>query len=183
MNQSEDRSLVEQAQTGDLQAFEALVREHQESLYCYLYRMSRNQAEAEEMAQEAFIRAWEGLGRFRGAASFKTWLFRIAANLCINRLSRRKPLVPLTEDIPAARRAEPDEAYRQRVRSECIARALADLPVDQRSALLLSVYEELSHADIAEAMGRSPDSVNMLLYRARMGLRRSLEAARDRGLL
>jgi RNA polymerase sigma-70 factor (ECF subfamily) len=183
VNQSEDRELVGQAQAGDMPAFDELVRRYHGSLYCYLYRTCRNGAEAEEMTQESFVKAWEGIRGFRGAASFKTWLFRIATNLCINRLSRRKPVDPLSEDIPSARRYEPEETYRQRQLKECIGAALDSLPADQRSALVLSIYEELSYDEIAEAMGRSLASVNSLLYRARMSLRQTLAGARSRGLV
>jgi RNA polymerase sigma-70 factor, ECF subfamily len=183
VNQSEDGQLVGQAQAGEMPAFEELVRRYHGPLYCYLYRTCRNGADAEEMTQESFVKAWEGLRGFRGASSFKTWLYRIATNLCINRLSRRKPLDPLSDDLPAAHRDEPEEALRQRVLSEHIGRALEVLPADQRSALVLSIYEELSHEEIAEAMGRSAASVNMLLYRARIGVRQELEAARGRGLI
>lgn len=183
MNQSDDGELVAQAQAGDLSAFDELVRRHHGQIYCYLYRACRNRSDAEEMTQESFVKAWEGLKGFRGAASFKTWLYRIATNLSINRLSRRKPQDPLSEDLPASRRDEPEEALRQRVRSESISRALAGLPADQRSALVLSIYEEMSHEEIAAAMGRSPASVNSLLYRARIGVREALGAARARGLI
>jgi RNA polymerase sigma-70 factor (ECF subfamily) len=135
------------------------------------------------MTQESFVKAWEGLKGFRGAASFKTWLFRIATNLCINRLSRRKPVEPLSEDFPSARRDEPEQMYRQRQLRECVGAALELLPADQRSALVLSIYEEMSYDEIAEAMGRSLASVNMLLYRARMSVRQTLEGARSRGLI
>jgi RNA polymerase sigma-70 factor (ECF subfamily) len=110
-------------------------------------------------------------------------LFRIATNRCINRLSRRKPVDPLSEDVPAARRDEPEETFRQRKLKECIRVALESLPADQRSALVLSIYEELSYDEIADAMGRSLASVNMLLYRARMSMRQSLAGARSRGLV
>jgi RNA polymerase sigma-70 factor (ECF subfamily) len=183
VNQDDDRQLVEQAQAGDLPAFDELVRRHHGPLYCYLYRTCRNGAEAEEMTQESFVKAWEGIKGFRGAASFRTWLFRIATNLCINRLSRRKPVDPLSEDVPAARRDEPEETFRQRKLKECISAALELLPADQRSALVLSIYEELSYDEIAEAMGRSLASVNSLLYRARMSLRQTLAGARSRGLV
>lgn len=183
MSQDEDGRLVEQAQAGDLDAFDGLVRQYQGKLYGYLYRVSRNAADAEEMTQETFVKAWDGLGGFRGAASFKTWLFRIATNLCINRLSRRKPLEPLTEEISAGRRDEPEENFRQQLLGECINRALGCLPADQRSALVLSIYEELSHDEIARVMGRSEASVNMLLYRARMSVRESLADSRKRGLI
>jgi RNA polymerase sigma-70 factor, ECF subfamily len=183
VSQNDDGQLVAQSQAGDLSAFDELVRRHNGPVYSYLYRMCRNGAEAEEMTQESFVKAWEGLKSFRGQASFKTWLYRIATNLCINRLSRRKPLDPLSEDLPAARRDEPEETFRQRMRGECIRRALAGLPADQRSALVLSIYEEMSHEEMAAAMGRSPASVNMLLYRARIGVRQSLADARERGLI
>ena len=181
--QSKDRLLVAQAQAGNLSAFDELVRRHHGAVYCYLYRMCRNGADAEEMTQESFVKAWEGLKGFRGASSFKTWLYRIATNLCINRLSRRKPLEPLTEEISAGRRYEPEESFRQQLLGECINRALGSLPADQRSALVLSIYEEMSHDEIAAAMGRSPASVNMLLYRARMSVRESLADSRKRGLI
>jgi RNA polymerase sigma-70 factor (ECF subfamily) len=183
VSQNDDQQLVEQAQAGDMSAFDELVRRHHGPVYCYLHRTCRNGAEAEEMTQESFVKAWEGLKGFRGAASFKTWLFRIATNLCINRLSRRKPVDPLSEDVPAARRDEPEETFRQRKLKECISAALELLPADQRSALVLSIYEELSYDEIAVAMGRSIASVNSLLYRARMSLRQTLEGARSRGLV
>jgi RNA polymerase sigma-70 factor (ECF subfamily) len=182
VSQDEDARLVERAQAGDLAAFESLVGQHQGRLYGYLYRVSRNAADAEEMTQETFVKAWDGLSGFRGDASFRTWLFRIATNLWINRFSRRKPLEPLTEDISAGSRFEPEQSFRQRKLGERINHALESLPGDQRSALVLSIYEELSHDDIARVMGRSNASVNMLLYRARMGLRESLGDLRDQGL-
>jgi RNA polymerase sigma-70 factor (ECF subfamily) len=183
VNQNDDGQLVAQAQAGDLPAFDELVRRHHGAVYCYLYRMCRNGADAEEMTQESFVKAWEGLMGFRGRASFKTWLYRIATNLCINRLSRQKPNDPLAEDLPAARRDDPEENFRQRTRREYIQRALAGLSADQRSALVLSIYDELSHEEIAAAMGRSPASVNMLLYRARSSVRQFLADARERGLI
>jgi len=183
VNQNDDGQLVAQAQVGDLSAFDELVRRHHGPVYCYLYRTCRNGAEAEEMTQESFVKAWEGLKGFRSRSSFKTWLYRIATNLCINRLSRRKPLEPLTEEISAGRRDEPEENFRQHLLGECISRAIVRLPADQRSALVLSIYEELSHCEIATVMGRSPASVNMLLYRARMGVRESLADFRKRGLI
>jgi len=183
VSRNDDGQLVAQAQAGDLSAFDELVRRHHGPIYCYLYRTCRNGAEAEEMTQESFVKAWEGLRGFRGRASFKTWLYRIATNLCINRVSRRKPQDPLSEEMPASRRDEPEEVLRQRLLSERIGRALEALPADQRSALVLSIYDEMSHEEIAEAMGRSPASVNSLLYRARIGIRQALEAAGARSLM
>jgi len=179
----DDREFVARAQAGELAAFDELVRRHNGSLYGYLWRLCRNSADAEEMAQEVFIKAWQGIARFRGAASFKTWLFRIATNLCINRLSRRRPVDPLPDEIPGRVADEPEEAFRRRAQSECVSAALARLPADQHTAMLLFVYEEMSYEEIAAATGRSRASVNSLLYRARMSVRKTLEAARERGLL
>jgi RNA polymerase sigma factor (sigma-70 family) len=183
VSQSDDRLLVERSQAGDLAAFEQLVTEHQRALYCYLYRTCRNSAEAEEMTQESLVKAWEGLAGFRGEASFKTWLFRIGTNLCINRLSRRKPLDPLPDSLPARQQDEPEQAFRRRVLGECINAALEQLPADQRTVLVLSVYEETSYDEIARMLGRSLASVNSLIYRARIAVRRSMAEARQRGLL
>ena len=177
VDQSDDRQLAGQAQAGDLAAFDELVRRYHGMIYCYLYRTCRNSADAEEMTQESFVKAWEGLKGFRGAASFKTWLYRIATNLCINRLSRRKPHDPLSEDLPAARRDEPEESLRQRVRSECIGRALAGLPADQRSALVLSIYEELSHEEIGRILDIPPAEVNRTYAEAGLHLRALLAEA------
>ncbi len=178
-----DHDLVAQAQAGDMAAFEQLVKEHQGPLYRYLCRMSRNASDAEEMMQETFIKAWQSIRGFRGQASFKTWLFRIAANLCINRLTRRRPTVELLESAPADPSAEPEEVFRRKVRQAAIEAALVRLPVDQRSAVLLLVYDEMTYEEIADAMGRSLASVNALLYRARMALRGYLADARGKGLL
>lgn len=167
----------------ELPAFEALVLRHQHRLFGYLWRMTRNPAEAEELAQQAFIRAWQGLAGFRGTASFRTWLFRIAHNLCVNRLTRTRRLAPLPETLPAAVACEPEEKHRRQVRAERINAALAALLPDQRSALVLSVWEEMSHEEIARALGKTPASVNALLYRARLALRRELAPAREEGLL
>ena len=86
---TDDAVLVRKAQAGDLAAFEELVRRHQHGLFSYLYRMCRNTSDAEEMAQAAMVKAWEKLGGFRGASSFKTWLYRIGTNLCFNLRTRR----------------------------------------------------------------------------------------------
>jgi len=183
VNQPEDAELVRQAQAGDLSAFDQLVLRHQAAVYRYLYRMTRNSGDAEELTQQAFVRAWQGLARFRGQASFRTWLFRIATNLCFNHLTRRRPFCDLPETLAADPAVEPDQLFRRKVQQTAIEAALARLPADQRSALIFSVYDQMSYAEVADAMGRSLASVNALLYRARMALRRHLAEARRKGLV
>lgn len=174
----EDGRLVLRAQAGELTAFDELVRRHARPLYCYLWRMCRNQAEAEEMAQESFVRAWEGLAGFRRQASFRTWLFRLATNLCLNRLARTKRFAALDEETPGPATSEPEQIHAQLRQSEMIRAALLALPADQRAALVLYAYDELSYQEIAQVMGRSAAAVNALIYRARDAVRTALGAER-----
>ncbi|MFO7649731.1 MAG: sigma-70 family RNA polymerase sigma factor [bacterium] len=178
-----DRELVARAQAGDLGAFDELVRRYGAALYRYAWRNTRNAAAAEELAQEAFVHAWKGLGRFRGDAGFRTWLYRIATNLCINRAKRRRPTEELPEDLAAGPQGEPDARYRERARAAAVEQALGQLPADQRAAVVLSVYDNLSQAEIAVAMGRSVASVNSLCYRGRLALRELLAPARKAGIV
>jgi RNA polymerase sigma-70 factor (ECF subfamily) len=170
-----DRELVARAQAGELGAFEELVRTHQPRLFGYLYQLCwRDRDAAAELAEEALVRAWQGLARFRGEAGFRTWLYRIATNLAINRRTRARRHEPLTESLAARRQEEPDAVWERRRAVERALAALAALPDEQRAALSLYVYEEMSYEDIGATLGRSPAAVNMLIYRARIGLRRLL---------
>ncbi len=178
-----EQELVRQAQAGDLAAFEKLVSEHQRPLFNYLYRMCGNRADAEELTQAALVRSWESLAGFRGRSSFKTWLFRIGMNLFYNHRTRQRPTEELDEQLPAGQAAEPHEQHAQRIREQVVAAALAKLPADQRSALVLAVYEQLSYREIARAMGKTERAVDSLLVRARQNLRRILGQAREQGLV
>jgi RNA polymerase sigma-70 factor (ECF subfamily) len=178
-----DQELVRLAQQGELAAFEELVRRNQQPLFNYLFRMCGNRADAEELTQAALVRSWQALAGFRGASSFKTWLFRIGMNLCYNQRQRRRPTEELDEQQPAAVSEEPTERFAQRERERVVRAALAGLPADQRSALVLSVYEQLSYREIGAAMGRSVRAVDSLLVRAKANLRRALEPARRQGVV
>jgi len=178
---SDDRELVQQACAGDLAAFEELVRRHQRGLFSYLYRMTGNSSDAEELAQQALVKAWQSLRGFRGGSSFKTWLYRIGINLALNFRARTKPTEELVESMPAEE--NPAEEFRQRQRDVAVQAALAGLPRDQRTALVLSVYEEMSYREIGAAMGKSVRAVDSLLFRAKQNLRRLLAPARERGIV
>jgi RNA polymerase sigma-70 factor (ECF subfamily) len=175
--------LARSARDGDLAAFEELVRRHQRGLFGYLFRMCGNAADAEEMAQQALVNAWGGLRNFRGDSSFKTWLYRIATNLCINRATRRKPTCELPESLPAPESSGPAESYARERRIAAVREALDRLPADQRAALVMVEYQEMSYKDAAAALGRSVRAVDSLLFRARQNLRRLLEPARQRGIV
>jgi RNA polymerase sigma-70 factor (ECF subfamily) len=179
----DDADLVRRAQGGDMEAFEELVRRHQHGLFSYLYRICRNSADAEEMAQAALIKAWEKLAGFRGASSFKTWLYRIGTNLCFNLRTRRKPTAELCETMAAPDTERPDAAFQQKVREEAVQRALACLPEDQRAALVLAVYEDLSYKEIAETLGKTVRAVDSLLFRAKTNVRKALAEYRAKGII
>lgn len=183
LNPDTDGELVARSKRGELAAFEELVRRHERSLFSYLYRMSGNADAAEELAQAAFIRAWEGLRGFRGAASFKTWLFRIGRNLCLNRLTRTRPMLEISEFQAAPERSEPDATFRVKQQEELVQAALAVLPEEQRTALVLSVYEGLRYQEIARAMGKTVRAVDSLLVRAKRNVRQALLPARRKGIL
>jgi RNA polymerase sigma-70 factor (ECF subfamily) len=174
---------VLKAQAGDMAAFEELVRRHQRGLFSYLYRMCRNTSDAEEMAQAAMIKAWEKLSGFRGASSFKTWLYRIGTNLCFNLRTRRKPTEELVETMAAPSAEQPEAALRQKVREEKVRAALACLPEDQRAALVLSVYQDMSYREIAETMGKTVRAVDSLLFRAKTNVRKALAEDRAKGVI
>jgi RNA polymerase sigma-70 factor, ECF subfamily len=180
---TDDQELVRRAQAGDMAAFEELVRRHQRGLFSYLYRMCRNTSDAEEMAQAAMIKAWEKLAGFRGASSFKTWLYRIGTNLCFNLRTRRKPTEELFETMAAPDSARPEQVLQQKVREEVVQRALARLPADQRAALVLSVYQDMSYREIAETMGKTVRAVDSLLFRAKTNVRKALAEDRAKGVI
>jgi RNA polymerase sigma-70 factor (ECF subfamily) len=169
-----DAALVRAALAGDLSAFDTLVVRHQDSLFASLVCMTGNRSSAEELAQAAFVRAWEKLASFRREARFKTWLFRIAHHLCLNYLTRTRPTVELTEDFTAGSEHEPAEQLRRRRLAERVQSALNQLPPEQRTCIVSATYEDLDYREIGRRIGRSVRAVDSLLVRARRNLRRAL---------
>ncbi len=169
-----DAELVRRAKLGDLGAFEELVRCHQERFFSFIYRMVGNQSDAEEVVQEAWVRAWQNLKKFKEKSSFKTWLFRIGMNLAINLKTRGKKAEELNDLIPASPQDEPGEVYEMKRRELLVKEALAKLPTEQRTAIVLLIYEDMSYKEIAEVMGKSVRAVDSLLVRAKVKLREYL---------
>lgn len=169
---------IQRAQSGDLAAFNELVVEYQ-SLVCNLcMRMLGSQQAAEDATQEAFINAWRSIDRFRGD-SFRAWLLRIAANLCRDELRRRgrRPSSSLDTALEAGMPDPPDEeplpeesALNAELRDSLQA-ALAELPEEQRTAIVLCDVEGLDYAEIAVAMKTSLGTVKSRIARARMRMR------------
>ena len=173
-----DQRLVERAQHGDKHAFGLLVTKYQRKLYRLLSRMIRNQAELEDVAQEAFIKAYRALPSFRGESAFYTWLYRIAVNTAKNHLAqqrRRNEVSPtitdedgdLVEDVTRADVDTPDRVLLSRQIGETVNAAMESLPSELRPAITLRESEGLSYEEIAELMDCPIGTVRSRIFRAR----------------
>ena len=174
--------LVRRAQGGDTAAFETLVLAHQTLAYNLALRALGNEQEAEDAAQEAFVRAWLALPNFRGQARFGTWLYRIVTNLCCNRHPRlRRELLALGDDaasdIPDESPAtDPASSLEAEERRAFLHRQIDALPESYRMLVTLRFQNELSYEDIASALSLPLGTVKTGLYRARARLREALVA-------
>ena len=180
-------ALVAAARAGDRKAFEALVRQTYAETYTLAYRLVGNQEDAQDVTQEVYLRAWKGIGRFRGDAQFTTWLHRITANTAVTHRTRRTRHRHdrLDADYPALdTRAEHDPAAHAdgrdlRVRLE---RALAELPPRLRAVVVLRDVYDLPHDAIATELGISETAAKVRLHRARRKLRDHVFEDVDRAL-
>ena len=171
-----DETLVRQSQNGDPAAFEALVRQHQRMIHSLTYRMTGSAADAEDLAQETFVRAYEQIGQYQGGAKFSTWLYRIAINACLNwrqREQRRQEVY--TQWATAAETDRPEAANGHADQSLRVQAALLKLPPRQRAAVVLTVYDGLNHAEAAKALGCSETTVSWRIFSARRKLKAWLQ--------
>ncbi len=191
-----DWQLVERVQRGDKRAFDLLVAKYQRKLFRLLSRLIRDQAEIEDVAQEAFIKAYRALPNFRGESAFYTWLYRIAINTAKNHLvaqGRRAPTQTEAEiedaenfDDGDALRTEdtPDRMLLSKQVAEAVNRVIERLPEDLRTAIVLRELEGLSYEEIAASMNCPIGTVRSRIFRAREAvaeeLRPLLETNRDR---
>ena len=171
---SEDERLVRACQVGEREAFSGLVERYQRDVYRLCYRYVNNHHDANDMAQEAFLKAFRALPSFRGDSSFSTWLYRIAVNTCLNfRQSRRAPYEPLSEELPDLK---PPVALsiEEGERAAAVRAAVAKLPEKQRATLILKLYHELTHEEVARVLGSSVGTVKANLFHALNNLRKTL---------
>lgn len=177
-----ERELVARAQSGDRAAFAALVRAHQDEVYTLARRLVGDPHLASDVAQEALIRAWRALPKFRGDSRLSTWLYRITVNTSWTHRdrARRHQGIPLEEqyDIPAPEdRDHPVFAGEMLELRARLREALDRLPQGQRQVVVLKDIHGWSHAEIAEAAGISVTAAKVRLHRARARLARDLEEA------
>ena len=171
----DDPALVEACLAGHRDAFAPIVQRYQRQVYHVCYRFSGNHADAADLAQDVFVRAYRGLHGFKGASSIQTWLYRIAVNVCLNRASLKTPRsAPLgTREIDAGLETADDVLVRGERAAEVRA-AIRRLPPKQRATLILRVYHDLPHQEIAGILGSSVGAVKANFFHALANLRKLL---------
>ena len=188
-----DAELVEQARAGDRQAFDQLMQRYEREMIGVAYRMLGHSEDAVDLAQEVFLRAWLGLGQFRGEASFRSWLYRIALNLARNkrrwyarhRIASMVSLSPSDEETeegdpaPVVPIADPSTDPRAEAQAsqfqEAVRQALEKLPAEFRETVILRDIQQLSYEEVAQATGQPVGTVRSRLSRGRHLLREALK--------
>ena len=174
-----DDDLVLQSQNGDTSAFEVLVRNHQQMIHALTFRMTGSVADADDLTQETFIRAYEQIGSYNGAARFSTWLYRIAVHACLNwrrdEARRFRAHVNCAEETLAGR-TDAGISPVENERAQQAQAALLRLPAKQRAAIVLTIYDGLNHAEAAKMLRCSETTVSWRVFAARRKLKRWLMA-------
>jgi RNA polymerase sigma-70 factor (ECF subfamily) len=183
---SED--LMARVAQGDKCAFEVLVKRHQGAVLNIIYRFVGDRHKAEDLAQEVFLRIWQAAGRYKPTAKFTTWMYRITSNLCLNKLksARRWELILFS---PGGKSWSPEDSYPDQHAYEGqtpedllvaadtkrqVTSALQRLPANQRLAIILKRYDNLSYKEIARILGCTVSAVDSLLVRAKRNLNKYL---------
>jgi RNA polymerase sigma-70 factor, ECF subfamily len=172
----DEPALVEACLAGQPGAFDLIVERHRRAIYQLCYRFVGNHEDASDLSQDVFVRAFRGLKSFRRQSSLGTWLYRISVNVCLNRVSARtlvteeleeRQHVDTRSDSPADRLLKDERAARVRV-------AIGQLPRKQRATLILRMYHEMSHQEIADVLGSSVGAVKANFFHALANLKRQL---------
>src|SRR3954468_15510695 len=175
---ADDQALVKAAQQGDTGAFEELVARHRDKIYARAYSMMRNEEEAVDLSQEAWVKGWQRLNQFQGEASFATWMTRIVINLCLDQLrklkrGRTESIEKMDEETGGVERQmpiinpNPTEGLERGELRQRIDRALNQLSYEHRTVLILHEFEELEYKMIAKKMNCSIGTVMSRLFYAR----------------
>ena len=178
---ADDRTLARAAQRGDMAAFEELVARHRDKIYARAFSMMRNEQEALDLSQEAWVKGWQRLRQFQGDSSFGTWLTRIVINLCLDELRRQKrqrveSIEALDEESGGVERqmpvvtVNPTAGLERAELRQRIDRALGQLSHEHRTVLVLNEFEDMEYKEIARTMGCSIGTVMSRLFYARRKL-------------
>ncbi len=176
----QEKEWLKQSRQGDHAAFENLIRGYQRMIHSITYRMTGSLADAEDLAQETFIRAFQQLESYRGEAKFSSWLCRVAVNACLNWRQRESRRVEIHQQWASETLSIPDAGETDagtNEESRRVQAALDRLPAKQRAAMILTVYEEMNHAEAGRALGCSEATVSWRVFAARTKLKRWLKPA------
>ena len=182
-----DEKLVRQSQRGDMPAFEELVLRHRDKIYARAFSMVRNEEDAVDLSQEAWVKGWQRLKQFQGESSFVTWMTRIVINLCLDQLRRQKrhrtdSIELMEEESGGVERqmpvvtVNPTEGLERQELRQRIDKALAQLSAEHRTALILHEFEQLEYKEIAKRMQCSIGTVMSRLFYARRKMANLLAA-------
>ena len=170
----EDRAAIEACQRGEREAFDPLVERYQRDVYRLCYRYVNNHHDASDLAQDVFLKAYRAIGRFRGDSAFSTWLYRIAVNTCLNfRAARKAASEELKDDVADARRRVDDRMEDDEL-SQRVREAVSRLPEKQRATLILKIYNDLTHEEVAQVLGSTVGTVKANLFHALGNLRKAM---------
>jgi len=176
-----DAELVEACLAGRREAFDTIVERHGRHVYQLCYRFVGNHEDASDLAQDVFVRAYRGLKTFKSRASLGTWLYRIGVNVCLNRVSTKapkpeslEPLLSASDERIAANAESATEALLRGERANQVRAAIARLPKKQRATLILRVYHDLPHEEIARVLGSSVGAVKANFFHALNNLKKLL---------
>jgi RNA polymerase sigma-70 factor (ECF subfamily) len=180
MNGRDDRDecLMARLARGDSACLEALVRRHAARLLTFIEHMAGDRHAAEELFQEVFLTVWVKRGQYQFPRPFRPWLYTIAARKCHAALRGRRPAVPFDADAlggPASAAPSPDEKAAATETAALVSAAVTRLPPQQRAVVVLRVWEGMSYAEIAEALGRTEATVRSHMHHALAALRKHLE--------
>jgi len=173
----DDAALVAATVSGRRDAFDVIVERHRRVVYQVCYRFVSNHEDASDLSQEAFVRAWRGLKNFKGRSALSTWLYRIAVNVCLNRVSAKTPPTEPIESTEPFEDTRIESAQRTLLREEraaAVRRAIAGLPKKQRATLILRTYHDMSHQQIADILGSSVGAVKANFFHALANLKKIL---------
>jgi RNA polymerase sigma-70 factor (ECF subfamily) len=173
----DDAALVAAAVAGQREAFDVIVERHRRAVYQVCYRFVNNHEDASDLAQDVFVRAWRGLKNFKGQSALSTWLYRIAVNVCLNRVAAKTPInepIESTESFEDVRIEGAQHAMIRHERAEAVRKAIAGLPKKQRATLILRAYHDLPHQQIADILRSSVGAVKANFFHALANLKKIL---------
>ncbi|MBU0534582.1 MAG: sigma-70 family RNA polymerase sigma factor [Candidatus Omnitrophica bacterium] len=176
MKTEQDMALVRRVKMGDRDAFGELVQKYKQQIYFVAYRMTNNHTDADDLSQEAFIKAYESICNFQEKSSFFTWLYRIIMNITINHLKKmgRRQIFTLDENISIEDISNPEKIAESRQLNEEITKAINSLPLKQKAVVELALLEGLPHREIAQILGCREKTVSWRLFQARNKLKEKL---------